>query len=78
MSKLNIEKYYERNLTCIYCTEPFTTFKLRSRFTTPYQIDSDFCQHFREKELNPYYYYVNVCPQCGYAFSEEFSSRFPR
>ncbi|HWQ71441.1 MAG TPA: DUF2225 domain-containing protein, partial [Desulfitobacteriaceae bacterium] len=57
---------------------PFTSLKLRSRFTVPYQIDSDFCQHFRDKELNPYYYYVNVCPQCGYAFSEEFSSRFPR
>lgn len=78
MSKLNVEEYYERNITCIYCTESFNTYKLRSRFTVPYQIDSDFCQHFREKMLNPYYYYINVCPHCGYAFSEEFSSWFPK
>jgi len=27
---------------------------------------------------NPHVYYVNVYPECGFAFSEEFSDQFPK
>jgi len=73
-----LESFYEKKLTCIYCTKPFNTLRVRSRFSIPYQIDSDFCPHFREGNYNPHFYFVNVCPECGFAFSEEFSDQFPK
>lgn len=72
-----LETYYDKKLICIYCGEPFTSLRIRSRFSIPYQIDSDFCPHYKNKEVNPHYYYVNVCTECGFAFSEEFSDKFP-
>ncbi|AET66343.1 hypothetical protein Desor_0650 [Desulfosporosinus orientis DSM 765] len=71
------DAFYEKKMTCIYCSSPFVTQKVRSRFSVPYKIDSDFCPHFREGNYNPHYYFVNVCPECGFAFSEEFSDHFP-
>jgi len=72
------ESFYEKKLTCIYCTKPFNSLRVRSRFAIPYQIDSDFCPHYRVGNYNPHFYYVNVCPECGFAFSEEFSDQFPK
>ncbi len=65
-------------MKCIYCAKPFKTPRVRSRFALPYQIDSDFCPHYRAGNYNPHFYFVNVCPQCGFAFSEEFSDQFPK
>lgn len=72
-----MEPFYEKKLTCLFCNKPFSTLKVRSRFAIPYQIDSDFCPHYREGNVNPHFYYVNVCPDCGFASSEEFSDAFP-
>ena len=69
--------FYEKKLTCLYCNKDFTTLRVRSRASVPYKIDSDFCPHYRAGSHNPHFYYVNVCPECGFAFSEEFSSHFP-
>ena len=74
----HLEAFYEKNLTCVYCGKPFTSRRVRSRFSIPFQVDSDFCPHFRAGNYNPHFYYVNVCPECGFAFSEEFSDQFPR
>lgn len=71
------EAFYEKKMACVFCGKSFTTLKVRSRFAIPYQIDSDFCPHYREGNYNPHFYYVNVCPECGFAFSEEFSDQFP-
>ncbi len=71
------EAFYEKKLTCVFCCKPFTSQRVRSRFSIPYQVDSDFCPHFRDGNHNPHYYFVNVCPECGFAFSEEFSDQFP-
>ncbi|SHI06269.1 DUF2225 domain-containing protein [Desulfosporosinus lacus] len=73
----SVNAFYEKKLTCIYCGSPFITQRVRSRFSVPYRTDSDFCPHFREGNYNPHYYFVNVCPECGFAFSEEFSEQFP-
>lgn len=69
--------FYEKKQTCLFCGLSFTTQKVRSRFSIPYKTDSDFCPHYRDGNYNPHYYYVNVCPECGFAFSEEFSDHFP-
>ncbi|MHB8072985.1 DUF2225 domain-containing protein [Desulfosporosinus fructosivorans] len=73
-----LESFYEKKITCIYCKKPFNTLRVRSRFAIPYQIDSDFCPHYRAGNYNPHFYFVNVCPECGFAFSEEFSELFPK
>jgi len=75
---ISLESFYEKKLTCIYCNEPFNTLRVRSRFAIPYQIDSDSCPHYREGNYNPHFYFVNVCTECGFAFTEEFSDQFPK
>lgn len=71
------DPFYEKKLTCLFCGSQFSTWKVRSRFSVPYKTDTDFCPHFRDGNYNPHYYFVNVCPDCGFAFSEEFSDYFP-
>lgn len=73
-----LEAFYEKKLICVYCSKPFTSLRVRSRFSIPYQVDGDFCPHYRAGNYNPHFYYVNVCPECGFAFSEEFSDQFPK
>ncbi len=72
-----IEPYYSKKMTCPLCDTEFTTSRVRSRAAIPSVIDSDFCAHYKEKNVNPNYYAVNVCPECGYAYTEEFSPNFP-
>jgi hypothetical protein len=73
----SLEPFYEKKITCVFCGTQFTTLRVRSRFAIPYQIDSDFCPHYRTGNYNPHFYFVSVCPECGFAFSEEFSDKFP-
>jgi uncharacterized protein (DUF2225 family) len=68
-----IDPYYNKNYICPFCETAFKTTKIRSRFSNPYQIDSDFCPHFKEDDLNPLFYFVTICPQCGFSFSDQFS-----
>lgn len=75
---IELDAFYEKKLTCIYCAKPFNSLRVRSRFAIPYQTDSDFCPHYRAGNYNPHLYFVNVCPECGFAFSEEFSELFPK
>lgn len=72
-----LEHFYEKKMTCLLCGKSFNTLRVRSRFSIPYKIDSDFCPHYREGNQNPHFYFINVCPECGFAFSEEFSDYFP-
>ena len=70
------EPFYAKKVTCLYCHHDFKGLRVRSRFAIPYQIDSDFCTHYRFGNYVPYYYYVDVCPSCGFAFTEEFTDKF--
>jgi len=72
-----LEPFYEKKMTCVFCGKPFNTLRVRSRFAIPYKMDSDFCPHYRTGNYNPHFYFVNVCPECGFAFSEEFNDQFP-
>lgn len=73
----SLEPFYEKKVVCLFCGKEFATLRVRSRFAIPFQIDSDYCPHYRTGNYNPHFYFVNVCPECGFAFSEEFSDKFP-
>lgn len=69
-----LEPLYDKKFSCPFCKEAFTSKKVRSRFVKPLRTDSDFGPLFdANEENNPLYYYVIVCPHCGFSFTEDFS-----
>ncbi len=66
-----ISPLYDKKITCICCGENFKTKKVRTSRTIVKSKDTDFCVHY--EGINPYYYEINVCPYCGYAFTNNFS-----
>lgn len=68
---------YDKNVSCPFCTHTFKTKKVRSRFAKPIKTDEDFCQHYEKDEHNPIIYFINVCPECGFSFSDNTSPYFP-
>ncbi len=73
---LLIEPLYDKSVNCSFCEHSFTTKKVRSRFARPIKTDTDFCQYFEEDDHNPVIYFINVCPECGFAFSDNNSPYF--
>jgi len=73
MDAKKLDPLYDKEVKCLFCEHKFTTKKVRSRAAVPYQIDSDFCPHYKEGVENPLYYFINVCPECGFAFYDEFT-----
>lgn len=69
---INIEPLYDLKVVCLLCSTTYTTKKVRSRFSYAYKTDSDFCPYYRT-EHNPLYYFVHVCPQCGFAQTKKFT-----
>lgn len=72
-----LEPLYDKNCKCVMCEQVFTTKKVRSRFVKVLSFDTDFAPNYAEGFVNPNLYYVNVCPNCGYSFTDEYSSYFP-
>lgn len=72
-----IEPLYDKKYHCALCEQSFTTKKVRSRFVKVLRFDTDFAPIYAEDFENPNLYYVNVCPDCGYSFTEDFSNYFP-
>lgn len=72
-----MDAFYVKKVNCPCCGKDFQTLRVRSDFSIPYKIDSDFCPYFKDSNYNPHFYYVKVCPDCGYAFTKEFSEIFP-
>jgi uncharacterized protein len=68
---------YDKKYTCSMCEQTFTTKKVRSRFVKVLSYDTDFAPVYAEESENPNLYYVNVCPHCGYSFTDEFGSYYP-
>jgi uncharacterized protein len=68
---------YDKKFSCSLCERSFTSKKVRSRFVKVIRYDTDFAPVYAEESENPNLYYVNVCPHCGYSFTEEFSAYFP-
>ncbi|MGG4041976.1 DUF2225 domain-containing protein [Bacillus smithii] len=72
-----ITPFYEKTEECPLCKKIFTTTKIRSRFIKVASYDTDFSPVYQDSEINPIVYFVNVCPHCGYSYTEEFSRYFP-
>lgn len=69
-----LEPLYDKKVQCPFCELSFTTKKVRSRFVKPQRVDSDFGPIFLKNDgNNPLYYYVVVCPHCGFSFNEDFA-----
>lgn len=62
---------YDKHCECLACAAEFTTKKVRSNKMRTISRDSDLCSYFAD--VNPYYYESNVCPHCGFAFTDSFS-----
>lgn len=70
----DIGALYDKKCTCGLCGHHFTTKKIRSRFIKCLSYDSDFFSIYDNNEHNPLLYTIYVCPECGYSFSDEFST----
>jgi len=68
-----MDPLYQIKLKCSCCESEFQTSRVRPSLKKASRSDTDFCSYF--KEVNPDYYVVRVCPYCGFASTENFSSR---
>lgn len=67
---------YDKEVVCLNCEKKFKTKRVRASKIVVKKKDSDFCMHY-EGEINPYYYEINVCPHCSFAFSASFKPLKP-
>jgi uncharacterized protein len=73
-----MEPLFDKKCVCPICDNKFTTKRIRSRFIKVISYDTDLCPIYQEVEqLNPILYHVQICPACGYSYSEDFSPYFP-
>ncbi|MCA0971779.1 DUF2225 domain-containing protein [Halobacillus litoralis] len=68
---------FDREVQCTYCEYSFTTTKIRSRFIRPVSTDTLFFTTYEDPDINPLLYHVHVCPYCGYASNDQFSTSIP-
>lgn len=71
-----LRPFYDKTVKCPVCSFTYTTTKVRSRFIRVEKIEADFFTKYKDEELNPVFYEVNVCKKCGYAFADTFSNSF--
>ncbi|MFD0588600.1 DUF2225 domain-containing protein [Paenibacillus sp. GCM10027627] len=64
-----MEPLYESKIECICCETIFQTTRVRPSFKKASAVDSDFCGHYTNG-INPDFYVVRVCPNCGFASTE--------
>ena len=64
-----IEGLYDQKIKCPLCGTDYSTKKVLSRLAKVKRVDGDFRAHY--SGLNPSYYAVNVCQECGFAFMEK-------
>ncbi|WP_233201459.1 DUF2225 domain-containing protein [Sporosarcina sp. P13] len=76
MSIVKISPFYEKKMQCLLCKEHFPTTRIRSRQARVSNHESDFRPIYINKEINPLFYNVAVCPHCGFAYTDDFSSYF--
>lgn len=70
-----VSALYDRSCTCRHCQTPFSTKRIRGGSLAMAHRDSDFYTRFKEQSLNPILYTVNVCPACGFAFTDQFKPK---
>ena len=62
---------YDKSYRCLTCQQEFTNKKVRTSKVRVLHHDNDLRSVFAD--INPYFYESNVCPFCGFAFTESFS-----
>ncbi len=67
-----MDDLFLKSLTCLSCGHQFKSSKVRRSKYVVSKIDTDFCTHYKRE--NPLFYNVNICPVCGYGFTEGFSA----
>jgi len=70
-----VEPLYDKKVICLCCGNNFATKKMRQSKIVVNKKDSDFCTYYEGE--NPLFYEISVCPQCGFAFSENFTALKP-
>lgn len=63
------EELFDKDVVCPCCTYKFTTKKVRASRLRLLRRDQDFLNHYDSEEY-PLKYNIFVCPNCGYATSE--------
>lgn len=65
------EYLYDKNISCPICGHKFTSKKVKSKFIKVVKRDTDFRAEY--EFINPTFYGVDVCPNCGHArFESDF------
>lgn len=65
-----LEPLFKIKITCLMCSLTYETSRVRPSFKRPINTDTDFCGHY--KVINPDFYVVRICPQCGFSSTENF------
>ncbi|GKV69989.1 hypothetical protein NCCP2716_24870 [Sporosarcina sp. NCCP-2716] len=73
---MEVTPLYDKKMTCLNCSEHFTTTKVRSRFARVASTDTDFKPNYKDPAVNPLYYNIAVCPACGFSFTDDFAPYF--
>lgn len=60
-----LESLYSKSIVCPVCKKSFEITKVRSKECVVSSRDTDFCTYY--EGINPIFYDVWVCEQCGYA-----------
>ncbi|WOV83432.1 DUF2225 domain-containing protein [Sporosarcina jeotgali] len=73
---MELTPFYDKKMSCLNCKEPFTTTRIRSRFSRVASTDTDFKPNYVDSEVNPLFYNIAVCPSCGFSFTDDFAPYF--
>ncbi|GAB6988014.1 DUF2225 domain-containing protein [Paenibacillus pini] len=65
---MTLEPLYSIDVTCYNCEHKFTSSRVRPSYKKAIRTDSDFCSYYKNE--NPDFYVVRVCPECGFASTE--------
>ncbi|ADU29645.1 DUF2225 domain-containing protein [Evansella cellulosilytica] len=71
-----ISATYDKKISCPLCNHKYTSKKLRSRAIRVEKIENDNFTIYKESQNNPTLYEVYVCPDCGFAFTDQFTTSF--
>ncbi|WP_353892641.1 DUF2225 domain-containing protein [Proteinivorax hydrogeniformans] len=64
---------YNVSVDCLYCESSFESLKVKTSKVVKQNQDSDFCTYYKGE--NPFFYEVFVCPNCGFSFTKNFSTK---
>lgn len=64
-----MEPLYQSKIECICCESTYMTSRVRPSFKKAVKTDTDFCGYYKT-DVNPDFYVVRVCPNCGFSSTE--------